>query len=79
MFVVHSPAWCPADTSSAIDNTTHNITFLKSETLKNQRGLQEPVAELAQGNGKILMQKRETKSLQKASWEQAAVAKSLNV
>lgn len=77
MFVVHSPAWCPADTCSAIDNTTHNITFLKSETLKNQRGLQEPMAELAQGWKNPHAEKGN--SLQKTSWEQAAVAKSLNV
>lgn len=65
MFVVHSPAWCLADTSSAVDNIKLNIKFLKPETLKNQRGLQEPVAQLAQRNGKNFMQKRETKSLQK--------------
>lgn len=76
----HSPAWCPADTSSAIDNFALNIKFKKTETLKNQRELQEPVAQLAQRNGKAFMQKRETKNLQRISCEkQAAVTESLNV
>lgn len=76
MFIVHSPAWCPADTSSAVDSITLNIKFLKPETLKNEGGLQEPVAHLAQRNGKTFMHKRETKSLQETSCEkQAAVTK----